>query len=320
MFQQLVNLDRRWIFLAMALAVAVPILMDLRVKEAPTEMSQITFDVVDALPKGSRVLIAMDYDPPGKSELDPMASAIVRHAASKGHRLIFVSLWPTGPQFIDRVKRILQDEFPEYEYGTDYVDLGFKSGNEGVIKVIVSDIARSFPTDVAGRRLADLPLMRGVKNIRDVDLIVSISGGTPGAKEWIQYATTPYDIQTIAAVTGVQTPLFVAYYPGQLQGLLGSIKAAAEYETILLDAYPALAEAERGGTERDGMAKGNGVTEAGVTEAGVTVAKATEANGASTLNEAQRRMGPQLVAHLLMIGLIIAGNVAYFATRGRGAR
>ena len=34
--------------------------------------------------------------------------------------------------------------------------------------------------------------------------------------------------------------------------------------------------------------------------------------------EAQRRMGPQLVAHLLMIGLIIAGNVVFFATRRRG--
>ena len=35
--------------------------------------------------------------------------------------------------------------------------------------------------------------------------------------------------------------------------------------------------------------------------------------------EAQRRMGPQLVAHLLMIGLIIVGNVIFFANRRRGA-
>ena len=34
--------------------------------------------------------------------------------------------------------------------------------------------------------------------------------------------------------------------------------------------------------------------------------------------EAQRRMGPQLVAHLLMIGLIVMGNVVYFASRRRG--
>jgi hypothetical protein len=30
-------------------------------------------------------------------------------------------------------------------------------------------------------------------------------------------------------------------------------------------------------------------------------------------------MGPQLVAHLLMVGLIIVGNVIFFARKRRGA-
>ena len=34
--------------------------------------------------------------------------------------------------------------------------------------------------------------------------------------------------------------------------------------------------------------------------------------------EAQRRMGPQLVAHLLMILLILAGNAVYLVNRRRG--
>jgi hypothetical protein len=36
--------------------------------------------------------------------------------------------------------------------------------------------------------------------------------------------------------------------------------------------------------------------------------------------EGIRRMGPQLVAHVLMILLIIAGNVIYFVGRRREAR
>ena len=294
MINRLANLDRRWVFLAMALAVALPILFGLRVPEAPTEMTRITFNIIDDLPPNSKILIAMDYDPPGKSELDPMAAAITRHAAKKGHKLIFLTLWPAGPQFIDQLERILRDEFPDYQYGRDYVDLGFKTGNEGVIKVIVNDLRRTFPTDADGHSLDELPLTADMRNIREIDLLVSISGGTPGAKEWIQYASTPYEIPTIAGVTGVQTPLFIAYYPGQLQGLLGSIKAAAEYEALLLQEYPELAK----------------------------VPPARRVKGlpppATTLNEAQRRMGPQLVAHLLMIGLIILGNVAFFLNR-RGA-
>ena len=34
--------------------------------------------------------------------------------------------------------------------------------------------------------------------------------------------------------------------------------------------------------------------------------------------EGQRRMGPQLFAHLLMVLLIILGNVIFFAQRRRG--
>jgi hypothetical protein len=35
--------------------------------------------------------------------------------------------------------------------------------------------------------------------------------------------------------------------------------------------------------------------------------------------DAQRRMAPQLVAHVLMVGLIVLGNVIFFAGRRKGA-
>ncbi len=60
-----------------------------------------------------------------------------------------------------------------------------------------------------------------------------------------------------------------------------AIKGAAEYEFLLLEAYPQLRE--NPGTQ-----------------------------------EALRRMGPQLLAHLVLIGLIVVGNVVYFVGRSRG--
>jgi hypothetical protein len=61
-------------------------------------------------------------------------------------------------------------------------------------------------------------------------------------------------------------------------GLLGGIKGAAEYEKLVNDKYS--------GPEP-----------------------------AAKYQEAIRRMSPQLFAHLLMIGLIVAGNVIYFTQR-----
>ena len=296
MLSRLSNLDRRWIFLAMAVAVGVPVLGGWTFPEAPTPMVRTVFKAIDALPPGSRVVIALDYDPAGMSELHPMASAFTRHAAIKGHRIYFLTLWPTGPQFADDMVTLLRAEFPDLEYGRDYVNLGYRAGNEGVVKVIVNDLRAEYAVDVRGVGLDNIPVTADFRSLRQADLLVSVSGGTPGAKEWIQYASTPYRIKTVGGSTGVQTAELVPYIPNQLQGLLGGIKAAAEYEYLLLEAYPQLAGEE--------------------VEA---IDPPTQTAARRNVREALRRMGPQLVAHLLMVGLIVAGNVLYFLT-GRGGR
>jgi hypothetical protein len=65
--------------------------------------------------------------------------------------------------------------------------------------------------------------------------------------------------------------------------MLGAIKGAAEYEALVNEKY------------------------------------SEGAQSPAKYREAKRRMGPQLVAHLLMIGLIIAGNFVYFAGQRRDA-
>jgi hypothetical protein len=207
-----------------------------------------------------------------------MASAFTRHAALKGHKLYFMSLWPQGGPMLQRAIDLLRREFPNYEYGRDYVNLGFRPGNEGVIKVVVSDVRQLFANDVYGNSLGDLLLTRGIKNVQNVALIANISAGDPGTKQWVQYASTPFNIPTVAGTTGVQAPILYPYIPTQLDGVLGGIKAAAEYEQLLIKAYPQLADNKNA-------------------------------------QEGLRRMGPQLIAHVLILGLIVLGNVIFFGSR-----
>ncbi|QDT64036.1 hypothetical protein [Calycomorphotria hydatis] len=272
MLQFFSQIDRRWVFLAMLLAVGIPVLTGLTFPEVPSPMVETTFDVLEDLEPGSTVLMALDYDPAGLSELQPMSEAFTRHAASRGHRLILLTLWPTGTEFCSQMERLLRNEFPDLTYGEDYVTLGYRAGQEGVIKTIVNDLPSSYASDVYGSSLSKIPMTKEMANIRDVDLIIAISGGYPGTKEWIQYAGSPQDIEVIAGTTGVQTPMLIPYLPDQMTGILGGIKAAAEYEYLLKKNYPDLTF--------DGLA--------------------------------MQRMGPQHSAHLLMILLIIIGNVLFF--------
>lgn len=281
MLDILKNLDRRWVFLMMALAVAIPILFGITFPETPTSMTQDVFDAIDALPAGSKVLMAWDYDPATEGELGPMATAFTRHCCEKKLKMYFITLVPVGPQMIEKsIETVIRADYPQLKYGEDYVNLGYKSGYEGVIKVIVTNLRGLYTTDSRGTNIDQIPMCKNIANLQDTNLIINISGAYPGTKEWVQYAATPYPdkIRIVAGVTGVQAPLFYPYVPKQLIGMLAAIKGAAEYEAIVNKVYG------RGSSDQKYF-------------------------------EANRRMGPQMVAHLLMIGLILAGNWVYFMQR-----
>ncbi|MCA9081355.1 MAG: hypothetical protein KDA58_12400 [Planctomycetaceae bacterium] len=275
------DLDRRWIFLLMALAVGIPILLELDFPERPGAMAQAVFDEIEKLEEGDKVLMAWDYDPSTEGELGPMAMAFARHCCEKKVKMYFLTLLPVGPQMIEKAEReVIKADFPDLVYGQDYVNLGYKSGYEGVIKVIVTDLRGLYTTDAGGTNIDQIPMCRDIENIQQMDLIVNVSGSYPGSKEWVQYAVTPYQgkLRMVAGCTGVQATLLYPYVPEQLNGLLGAIKGGAEYEALVAEAY--LGE-----------------------------------NPPEKYQSGRKRMGPQQIAHLLMVGLIVLGNVVFVMQR-----
>lgn len=285
MYEFLRDLDRRWVFLLMALAVGIPVLLELQFPETPGALSQAVFDEIESLQPGDKVLMAWDYDPAAIGELGPMATSFALHCCEKKAKMYFLTLLPVGPQMIeDTIQNVIRKDFPDLVYGEDYVNLGYKSGYEGVIKVIVTDLRGLYSTDARGTNIDQIPMCRDIENIQEMDLIVNVSGSYPGTKEWVLYAVTPYQgkLKLVSGNTGVQATLLYPYVPEQLVGLLGAIKGASEYEALVNTKY----------LGRDPPEK---------------------------YEEAHRRMGPQLVAHLLMIALILLGNWVYFMQRRREA-
>ena len=281
MYRLLKNLDRRWIFLAMLMAVSIPILARLVFPEVVSKQAKLVFDAIDILPDGSNVLMAYDFDPASQGELLPMAQAFTRHCNVKGHKQYYMALWPLGSPMVDLSIDTIEDEYPEMVYGEHYMKFSYKAGGEAVIRMIMTDLRGMFPLDSKGTPLDKIPMTKNIKNIQDMDLIINVSAGDPGTKQWVQFASTPFGITTVSGCTGVQAPQMYPYIPKQLAGVLGAIKAAAEYEAALSEAYPSIAANKKA-------------------------------------QEAKRRMGPQLVAHALMIVFIIVGNWIFYVGRKRG--
>jgi len=269
------RVDRRWIFLTIALAVIIPLLLKAVFPTVTTPIVQKIFDKVESLPPGSRVLLSADFGPSTEPENQPMYEALLRHCLHKGLRVYMVSIWATGPPMIDLAYRhVIQADFPNLVEGKDWMNLGYKAGNQGVINAAYTDFKNIFPVDVHGTNVNQIPMMDGVKALADFNLIVGIGAGFPGVKEWIQFGGDPANVPTAGGVTAVEAPLLYPYYPKQLLGLMGGLQGAAEYEAALVKKYPQYA---------------------------------------ATSRQAIQRMGPQTVAHLVIIAFIIIGNIAYLA-------
>ncbi len=273
------EVERPIIFIFMGVAVSVPLLFNITFSEKATPIVKAVFDKVEYLPEGSRVLISFDYGPSMAPEVQPMSDAFIRHCLAKNHKLFLMGLWATGQSLnADAVERVIKREFPEKVGGVDYVNIGYKAGSQGVLNVIITDFRKLYATDVDGRDLDSLPIFQDIKSLKDMDLLLSVGGGFPGVKEWVQFAGDPGNVPTAGGSAAVTTPLMYPYYPRQLVGLLGGIKGAAEYESELKKHYPQFDKMPTPGVAM---------------------------------------MGPQTLAHLMVMAFIVVGNIAFFLGKKR---
>ena len=133
-FLKIGSVDRRWIFIIIALVVVIPLLVPIGMPIRATDTSKAVYDAIEDLPKGSKFLLSLEYSPSTKPENHPMAISILRHLFRNDHKVYVTCLWPDGEfMALEVLEEIAVKEFNKV-YGEDYVFLGFRPGNEAVVK------------------------------------------------------------------------------------------------------------------------------------------------------------------------------------------
>jgi hypothetical protein len=190
------------------------------------------FDLIESAKPGDRILISFDYDPGSKPELQPAAVAIMRHAIEKELRIVCTALWAMG---VGLLEEIYEAESDYLIYGENFINLGFAVGGLVAIQSMGRDFISVFPRDAYGNNVNDFNIMRGVRNLDDFEIIVSIYAGTPGIIDWIMVAGDNFGRPITGATTAVSTPSILPYINEQRQliGLIGGLKSAAEYEKLI---------------------------------------------------------------------------------------
>src|SRR5262245_10422420 len=215
----------------MGLLVLLPLLFPLSLPLRVSPPVKGFVNAVDGVPNGSTVLMSCDYDPGAIPEMVPMTRTAFRHLMTKDCKVVVTCLWNGGPGLVDSIVTETAREFPNKRYGVDWVNLGYKAGNEAVMVLMGQGVANAFPKDYRGNDTRSLPLMKGVRDYSTFPLIVNISAGYPGTKEWVQQVQARFHVHLVAGVTAVSAPEYYPYLQsGQLRGLLGGMAGAAEYE------------------------------------------------------------------------------------------
>jgi hypothetical protein len=284
--ERLLGLDRRWLFLLVFLGVATPIILPMGLPVTTTGSTRSAYEFVEALPPGSVVLLSFDYGPSSAPENDPMAEGFLRQCFVKKIPVIVCALYPLGGLTLaNNSLAKVTAEFPGLRYGVDYVNLGYKDGAAAVMRNLDKDFAGPFPADTRGTPIAQIPIMKGIHSVRDVKVVYSVATGIIG-EWWITQMHPQSGTPVIVGPTAVGAPQYYAYLnAGQLVGMVGGMKGAAEYEKLLAAGHPELARFYKG----------------------------------TRLFTATKGMDAQTVIHAVIILFILIGNLAYMTTRRKKA-
>jgi hypothetical protein len=227
------QIDRRWIFLCVAIAIALTVVYQFRQRITPSPSVKATYDYIQKLPPGSAILIVTDFDPQAKAELEPMTDALLEHCFRRGIRVVGMTFWNLGASMGNQLFRDAARRHGKVS-GVDYVFLGFKPGAmPQVITNMAENIESAFPKDAEGRATAGMPIFSALRRLPELSYIIDIAAGAT-VDAWVVYAGDKYRIPMAAACTAVSGPdLYVYLNTGQINGLVAGLRGAADYEVLL---------------------------------------------------------------------------------------
>lgn len=298
-FKRMQKLDRRYIFIVVALAIIIPLLIPFNSKTYVTEPTANIYKKIDTFSgKDDRaVLLCFSHNASTMAELFPMEIAVLRHCFERDVKVFTLCFFPQAAPIITYAINTAKEEY-DVKPGIDYLNFGFRPAALMVPTMLGMgvDITETLETDAEGRKLDNLPIMKNIVNYNEMNLVVDFSGSA-SIQSWITYARAKYGANLAAGITAV---MVADNYPflqtGQILGMMRGMKGAAEYEK-LVDVF----------AKKDKSYSKERVKETTVPITGDTVKY--------EFKKARIGMNAQSVAHIMIIVFIILGNIGYFLTQ-----
>ena len=320
-FDKMQKLDRRYIYLMVALSIIIPLVIPFNSPTFTSETTENIYRKIDSFAGDptKAVLLSFSHDASTMPELFPMEVSVLRHCFERNVRIFTICWSPAAAPLMEHAINTAKENY-DVTSGVDYVNFGYKPGALflPIVLGMGEDISEAVDTDSQGRKIKNLDIMKEIKNYDDMNLVIDFSGGG-NAISWVTYARAKFGVNVAAGITAVMVADNYPYLQtGQLIGMFRGLKGAAEYEKMV-DVFASY--------ETDEYPNGRPFSKEVIKNVKVPITKSTiiyiedgvEFDTGIPLNYkykvARIGMNAQSVAHIMIIVFIILGNIGFFLTR-----
>lgn len=255
--QRMQLVDRRIVYGALAIVLALPFFIEYTLPIYPDTYSRLLFDTLeqiadDPAEREKVALVLSQWGPGSDGENGPQLQVLFRHLLRRQLKFILLSTAEEPVNIVlasTRLEWAIEDEqrrarrlgepVPEWVYGTDYLNFGFKPYPifEPIARTVILKTRELYTQDyVLKKPLTDenFPILRRFHGVEDVSIVLVVSH-TDEAKAicGIVQRQVP-DLKVAEATMGITAnDLYPYVKSGQLCGLLNSARAATEYLYLL---------------------------------------------------------------------------------------
>ena len=232
LLEKISRLDRRIMFWTMFILIALPYVKPFSIPMEITSYSRDFYDTIETFSSDDVVLVSVDCGLGALGELGGGVVALAKHLSRKNVKIIAVAAADQGPILFEQYFQPVLEE-AGYEYGVDYVHLGFAAGQETMIARIGEDIQTVFSNDYYGESLSSLTLMNEVSGANDFRAAFTYDTGSTSAfysRQWnAKYGTIVLAIPSAGNFQAIMPLIESRSVEAALNGPQGS----AEYEQLI---------------------------------------------------------------------------------------
>ncbi len=245
-----VTAKRHFIYLFVLLALSVPLIFNYSLTPARMPAAEKLYETIESIDptKGGIAFVAFDFGPSQKAENGTQGYVMLEHLMRRRIPVALFSYYYQAEPFLtsipEEIVKKLEAEYPgeKWRYGHDWVNLGYRPGAGMLIQSIPKskNLAELFGKDARGNNLTHIPLFNNVRTIRDIKLLVEVTGLVGVLDVYIQFFQAgSYQPKFVHGATSITVPAtFIYLDSGQLNGLLEGIAGAAWYSELLNRHYP----------------------------------------------------------------------------------